>query len=145
MMQAPVDLFERKRQEAAEAAVRNEQVRKANIETFTRMWLSLGVDCIRAANSSHRAELDEALGLATHKWSTLLDMESQIQRDANALAARPKKRPAAPGDDLLPERTLAERDRAVEEQTKGLHVALAELRKLAERERAELESLTQRR
>ena len=70
----------------------------------------------------------------------MLDQEAQVEREQQNLAARPKKRPAAPGDDLLPARTLADRERAFEEQTKGLHVALAELRKLAAAKRKELES-----
>jgi hypothetical protein len=130
--------MQRQMQEQAEAAERG---RKRNIETLTRMWLSLGRDVLIAAGSQHRSEIDEALALATHRWSRLLDMENQIQREEQQLASRPKKRPAEPTDEQLPDRTIAERERAWENQTQHMRAAHAELRKLAERERRELESL----
>jgi hypothetical protein len=51
---------QREMQEQAEAG---ERARVANVQRFTQMWLSLGVDVIRAAGSGHRAAIDEALGL----------------------------------------------------------------------------------
>jgi hypothetical protein len=89
-----------------------------------------------------RRELMEARGLALSRWNQLIGMESQAEREEAALATRPKKRPSEPRDDLVPDRTLAERDRDWEQQTKYLHAALAELRKLAAAERKELESFT---
>lgn len=139
------DVVERDRRAQAEQVARNEQAHKANVEIFQRMWLSLGSDVLKLDGSRHDQELMEARGLAMHRWSALLGMEQQIQRDAAALETRPKKRPAQHGDDRVPDRTIAEWDETYERQTKDKHVALAELRKLTERERAELESLTQRR
>lgn len=43
----------------------------------------------------------EARGLAAHRWSRLFDLEAQVQRDEQKLVARPKKRPAQHGDDML--------------------------------------------
>jgi hypothetical protein len=144
-MQTPQDLFERDRQQMQEQVRAAEEGRRKNVALFERMWLTLGADCITAAGSSHQAELAEALGIATSRWSRLLDMEGQVQREEQQIAARPKKRPSEVGDDLVPDRTLAERGRAWEEQTKHLRAAHAELRKLAETERKELESFVTKR
>jgi hypothetical protein len=144
-MQAPVDLLELKRQEAAEQAAANERARKQNVELFTRMWLSLGPDCIKVAGTRHDAELAEAKGLAASRWNQLLGMEQQVERDADALGARPKKRPGQRDDELLPDRTLEARNREWEEETKSRHLGLAELRKLASTERSELESFITKR
>ena len=144
-MRAPIDLFERDRQAAQEQAAASERARANNVRTFERMWLCLGVDCIRAANSSHQSEIAEALGIATNRWSRLLEMESQIQREEQELAGRPKKRPSEHGDELVPDRTLLERDRAWEEATKHRAESLAALKDLAKAERRELESFTKRR
>jgi hypothetical protein len=141
-MQAPQELFERHRQELAEQAAAGERARVANVRRFCEMWMTLGQDCIRAASSQHRPEIDEALGLATHRWGRLLDMEAQVQRDEQVLAARPKTRPAQPGDEALPDRTLDQRNADWQVETKNRRAGLAELRKLAEKERRELESFT---
>ena len=77
-------------------------------------------------------------------WARLLDQEAQVQRDEAALASRPKKRPTVPTDDTLPERTLAERDRAFEQETKVRRESLAALKDQAKAERRELESLHKR-
>lgn len=106
MMQTPIDTLARHQQEMAEQAAASERARVQNVNRFVEMWLSLGVDCIRAAGSSHQPELAEALGLATNRWSRLLDAEAQVQREEQRLASRPKKRPAQPTDDTLPDRTI---------------------------------------
>jgi hypothetical protein len=139
-MQTPVDLFARHQQEMAEQAAAAERGRKQNVELFTKMWLSLGADCIKATGSSHRPEIDEALGLASHRWNQLLAMEQQVVREEAALATRPKKRPAQPGDEVLPDRTLAQRDAAWVDETKYKQDSLAALKEQAKRERKELES-----
>jgi hypothetical protein len=128
--------------EMQEQAAASERARIANVQRFTQMWLTLGRDCITAAGSGHRPEIDEALGLATHRWSRLLDMEAQVQREAAVLASRPKNRPAELTDDTLPDRTLEKRNADWQEQTKHMRAAHEELRKLAEKERRELEAFT---
>lgn len=138
------DLIQRERHAAQEQAEANARARAGNVKTFERMWFTLGVDCIKAANSNHRSEFDEALSLASHRWSKLLDMEGQIQREAVALGSRPKKRPVSRGDALIPDRTIAEWEEAWEQQTKHGVLALAQLRELAAAERSELESLVVR-
>ena len=80
----PIDILGRDRQEMAKRAARNEAACKQNIELITKMFLSLGADCIKVTSSRHDAELAEA-GLATHRWSQLLGMEQKVQRDAAAV------------------------------------------------------------
>jgi hypothetical protein len=139
-MQTPIDLVARHQQELAEQATQGERARVANVQRFTQMWLTLGADCIRAAGSGHQDELTEALGLATHRWSRLLDMEAQVQRDEQQLATRGKKRPPAHDEQLLPDRTVAQRDRAYLDETAHRRAALSELKAQAKHERADLES-----
>jgi hypothetical protein len=131
--------------EMQEQAAAGERARVANVQRFTQMWLTLGQDCITAAGSGHRPEIDEALGLATHRWSRLLDMEQQVEREAAVLASRPKNRPAELTDDTLPDRTLEKRNADWQEQTKHMRAAHADLTKLAEKERRELESFVTKR
>jgi hypothetical protein len=137
---APIDILERKRQEAAEQAARNEQAHKANVQLFEGLFLGLGSDCMKLDGTRHDAELMEARGRASARWHQLLQMEQQVERDTAALGARPKKRPGQRDDELLPDRTLEARNRAWEEETKSRHLGLAELRKLASTERSELQS-----
>jgi hypothetical protein len=81
------------------------------------------------------------LALASDRWHRLLDLEQQVIREEQQLAARPKTRPAQASDDTLPDRTLAKRNADWQEQTKHKHAALADLKEQAKRERKELESL----
>ena len=83
------------------------------------LWLTLGPDVLKLDGTRHDAELMEARGLAMSRWGQLLNLEQQVIREEQYLAARSKKRPTQPGDDLLPDRTLTERDRAWAEETKG--------------------------
>jgi hypothetical protein len=128
--------------EMQEQAAAEERGRVRNVQRLTQMWLSLGRDVLIAAGSQHRPEIDEALGLATHRWSRLLDMEQQVEREAAVLASRPKNRPAELTDDTLPDRTLEKWNADWQEQTKHMRATHAELRKLAEKERRELEAFT---
>jgi hypothetical protein len=126
---------------AAGASCGSRTCRVANVQRFVQMWLTLGQDCIPAAGSGHRPEIDEALGLATHRWGRLLDMEAQIIREEQTLAARGKTLPTQPGDEMLPDRTISQRDAAYLDETKHRKAALAELKEQAKREREELEAL----
>lgn len=75
----------------------------------------------------------------------MIGMESQVERDAAALAARPRKRPSERADETLPDRTLEQRNADWEQQTKDRHIALAKLRRLASAEREELKGYMARR
>jgi hypothetical protein len=122
-----------------------ERARQRNVELFTAMFLSLGPDCIKIANGTrHDGELAEARGLAAWRWNQLLGMEQQIVREEQRLASRPKTRPAQPGDDELPDRTLKQRDAEWQDKTKYLRDSLAALRSEAASERRLLESFTAR-
>lgn len=143
-MYAPTDIIEQHRQQMAEQAAAFEVGRKKNIEIFTQMWLTLGPDVLKLDGTRHDAELAEAKSLAMTRWSALTSMESQAQREEQAPATRPKKRPSQPGDDQLPDRTIEKQARDWEEQTKYLHASLAELRNLAAAERKELEAFVAR-
>jgi hypothetical protein len=130
--------MQRQQQEQAAAAERG---RKQSIELFTRMFLSLGPSCIPLAESSrHDAELAEAKGLAAWRWNQLLGMEQQIIREEGILAACPKTRPAQQGDDLLPDRTLDQRNADWQVESKNKRAGLEDLKEQAKRERRELES-----
>ena len=135
-----VDAYELHAQQMSEAEANAERARKQNIETFQRMWLTLGPDVVKVAGTGHDPELAEAKSLAAHRWNVLLNQEAQIVRDEQALAGRPKKRPPQPGDDLLPDRTLEQRIAAWDDETKGLRENLAALKEITKIERRELES-----
>ena len=102
------------------------------------MFLSLCPDVLKLDGTRHDAD-DGGQGARRGRWARLLDLEAQLQRDDAVLASRPKKRPAAPGDDLLPDRTLEERDRAWEQETQVRREGLTALRDQAKVERKELE------
>jgi hypothetical protein len=82
------DAYAARQREMEEQARAAEEGRRKNVALFERMWLTLGADCIRAAGSQHQVEVTEALGIATSRWSRLLDMEGQVQREEQQLAAR---------------------------------------------------------
>ena len=134
------DAFAARQREMAEQAAAGERARVANVQRFTRMWLTLGQDCIPAAGSQHQVEVAEALGLATYRWGRLLDLERQVEQDGQILAARPRTRPAQLGDDVLPDRTLEKRDADYQAETAGLRASLKTMQEDAKRERKELES-----
>lgn len=107
--------FTRDFQEAARLEAEAARARGQNVGIFTRMFLSLGPDVLKLDGTRHDAEMMEARGHVASRWARLLDLEAQVERDEAALASRPKKRPTQPGGDTLPQRTLAERDRAFEQ------------------------------
>lgn len=139
-MQTPMDLVARHQQEVAEKAAAAEAARNANVETFTRMWLTLGPDVLKLAGTIHDGEIAQAKGSAAARWNGLVGMESQIQREEATLASRPKNRPAQPGDDVLPDRALKQRDEEWQDKTKYLRDSLAALKAEAASERRLLES-----
>ena len=131
--------------QAARLEAESARAREHNVALFTRMFLSLGPDVTKLDGTRFDEQMLEARGHAASRWSRLLDLEAQVQRDEVALASRPKKRPSEPGDDLVPDRTLAERDRAFEQETKVRRESLAALKDQAKAERRELEGFTSKR
>ena len=136
------DAFAARQREMQEQAAAGERAYRSNVNRFVEMWLSLGSDVTKLEGTRHDGELLEARGLAAHRWGQLLGMEEQIGREEQQLALRPKKRPTQPGDEVLPDRTLAQRDAGWLDETKYKHAALADLKEQAKRERRELESFT---
>jgi hypothetical protein len=135
-----VDQLERQQREMREAEANAERGRAENVRIFTMLFLGLGADTMKLDGTSHDQELLEARGLASSRWHRLLDMEAQVGRDEQALALRPKTRPAELGDDALPDRTIAARGQAYVDETKARIAQLADLRELAKNERKALES-----
>jgi hypothetical protein len=138
------DILERERERRAEQAAAAEAARKANVNRFVELWLTLGADVMKLDGTRHDAELAEAKGLAAARWNQLVGMESQIQREEATLASRPKNRPTQSGDDELPDRTLKQRDAEWQDKTKYLRTSLADLKEQAKRERQELEAFVTR-
>jgi hypothetical protein len=136
-----MDDYEKQQLALREEAARNAAARAENVRVLTRLWLALGPDVLLFDGTRHDAELAEARGLAGHRWSRLLDLEQQVLRDEAALASRPKARPAELGDDLLPDRTIASRGQAWQDETRARIADLADLREQAKNERKALEAL----
>jgi hypothetical protein len=136
------DALAARQREMQEQAAAGERAYRSNVNRFVEMWLTLGSDVTKLLGTRHDAALAEARGLAASRWGRLHDMEAQVQRDEQVLATRPKTRPAQPGDEILPDRTIAQRDADWQVQTKDKRAALGELRKLAAAERKELEAFT---
>jgi hypothetical protein len=125
----------------AEEAAAGERAYRQNVAVFERMWLTLGSDVIKVADGTrHDQALAEAKSLAASRWNQLLNIEQQIVREEQILAKRGKKRPPAHDEELLPDRTVAQRDAAYLDETKHRQSALAELKEQAKAERRELES-----
>jgi hypothetical protein len=131
-----------RQRQMAEQARAAEEGRRTNVALFERMWLSLGGDVLKLDGTRHDAELAEARGLAMSRWNQLLSLEQQVVREEALLAARPNTRPAQKGDELLPDRTIDERNRQWQDETKHKRGALADLKEQAKRERRELDSFT---
>lgn len=136
-----IDQLELQRQQMQEAAANAERGRKQNIEIFTRLFLSLGADCVKVASSNFDGELAEARSLASYRWNRLLDLEAQCQREEATLAGRPKKRPTVPSDDAVPDRTLEKWNAAWEQETASMAENLKQLKQQAKDERKALEAL----
>jgi hypothetical protein len=109
------------------------------------LFLGLGADCVKLDGSRHDAEWAEAKALAAHRWSRLLDLEGQVQREEQTLAARPKNRPKAPSDDLIASEVIERMATAFAQETDGMRAGVEQLKEQAKRERRELESLIVRR
>ena len=133
------DAYVTRQRQMQEQAAAGERAYRSNVEIFTKLFLCLGADAMKLAGTRHDAELAEARGLAAARWSQLLDAEAQCVRDEQKLNVRPKTRPAQPGDDLLPDRTIKERNADWDAQTKYLYAALADLKETTKAERRELE------
>jgi hypothetical protein len=71
--------------------------------------------------------------------SIQIGLEQQVQREEQAVAARPRKRPAARGDDMLATEVIKRLESAFEEESKGRRDGLEVLKAQAKHERAELE------
>jgi hypothetical protein len=140
-MQIPADLVERHQREMQEQAAAGERAYRSNVEIFIRMFLGLGPDVIKIAEGTrHDAALAEAKSLAASRWNQLLNIEQQIVREEQTLATRGKKRPPAHDEELLPDRTVAQRDAAYLDETKHRKAVLADLKEQAKAERKELEA-----
>ena len=87
----------------------------------------------------------EAKALAAHRWSKLLDLEAQVQREEQNLAARPKKRPPQRGDDMLANEVITRQEAAFATETAGMRAAIGQLKAQAKAERKELESFIAKR
>jgi hypothetical protein len=136
------DALAARQREMQEQAAAGERAYRQNVNRFVEMFLSLGPDCIKIAEGTRFDEqLVEAKGLAANRWNLLLGMEQQIDREEQHLAARPPTRPAQPGDEVLPDRTISQRSADWQVQTKYLHAAHADLKEQAKAERKDLESL----
>jgi hypothetical protein len=136
------DVLVARQREMQEQAAAGERAYRSNVNRFVEMWLTLGSDVTKLDGTRHDAALAEARGLAAHRWFQLLGMEQQIIREEQQLVLRPTKRPAQPGDEVLPDRTLAQRDAGWLDETKYKHATLAGPKEQARKERRELEAFT---
>jgi hypothetical protein len=107
--------------------------------TCRRTWRS------KFDGTRHDAGLNEAPGLAMSRWNQLLSMEQQAIREEQQLALRPKTRPAQPGDEALPDRTLEQRNAAWLDETKHRRAAFAGLKEQAKVEPKLLEAFVVKR
>jgi hypothetical protein len=71
----PNDPVIKLQREAREQAVAREEGRKKNVALFQKMYLSIGSDV--TVLHRHKDELEEALNLASHRWSRLWDLEAE--------------------------------------------------------------------
>jgi len=133
------EMYEGIQKQQAEQTAAAEAARKANVNRFVELWLSLGPDVMKLDGTRHDAELAEARGLAMARWFGLKNMESQIVRETQALAGRPKDRPARHDDDRLPDRTIEKQNAEWLDQTRYLRDSLEALKAEAKAERTLLE------
>jgi hypothetical protein len=111
---------------------------RTNLETFEALFLSLGADVVKLDGSRHDAELMTAKASAAGRWMRLQQLEAQVEREAAMLAARPKERGYAPGDEFIAD-SLVERQKAAwKVETDALASSLEYIREEAKRERAAL-------
>lgn len=111
-----------------------------NLETFEALFLSLGPDVVKLDGSRHDAELMQAKATAAGRWMRLQQLEAQVEREAVALAARPKERGCAPGDEFIADSLVERQAEAWKVQTDEMASSLEYIREEAKRERAILQS-----
>ena len=143
-MQTTEDPALRLRREQAERAAADAEARRNNLATFERMFLSLGADAAKLDGNRHDSELMEAKVAAASRWHRLASLESQIVREEQALAARPKKRPHQAGDDLIAPEGLKRLEDEFAAKADYQRASLDALKEQAKRERAELTSFVVR-
>lgn len=113
---------------------------RTNLETFEAMFLGLGPDVTRLEGSRHDAEIMTAKTAAAGRWLRLQQLEAQVEREAAILAARPKERGYAPGDEFIADSLVERQAEAWKVQTDEMASSLEYLREEANRERAILTS-----
>ena len=128
----------RLQREHAERAAADAEARRKNLATFERMFLSLGADAAKLDGNRHDSELMEAKVAAASRWHRLVELEGQIVREEQAVAARPKKRPQQPDDDLIPAEGLKRLEDEFAAKADCQRASLEELKETAKKERAEL-------
>jgi hypothetical protein len=111
-----------------------------NLATFERMFLSLGPDAAKLDGTRHDSELMEAKIAAASRWHRLVELEGQIVREEQALAARPKTRPQQPNDDLIAPTGLKRLEDEFAAKADYQRASLDALKEQAAKERAELTS-----
>jgi hypothetical protein len=127
-------------QQADAKADEQARVYRDNVRIFEAMFLSLGSDAELLGGAKHDQELMEAKHLAASRWAGLHNLEQQVQREEQAVAARPTKRPPARGDDMLATEVIKRLESAFEEESKGRRDGLEVLKAQAKAERKELEA-----
>ena len=111
--------------QADQAAARQAEVRQRRLDRLEAMFLTLGVDVLQLGDGTlAAAEFMDARSLAAGKWSRLLDLEGQVQREAARLAARSKTRPSEPADQMLADEVVRRLGDAYAKETDGLRVQL---------------------
>jgi hypothetical protein len=112
---------------------------RTNLDTFEALFLSLGPDVIRLDGSRHDSEIMTAKAAAAGRWLRLQQLEAQVEREAAILAARPKERGYAPGDEFTADSLVARQAEAWKVQTDEMASSLEYIREEARKERAALE------
>ena len=113
---------------------------RTNLETFEALFLSLGPSVIKLEGNRHDSELLAAKSTAAGRWLRLQQLEAQVEREAAALAARPKERGYAPGDEFIADSLVERQAEAWKVQTDQMASSLEYIREEAKKERAVLTS-----
>lgn len=130
---------EEQQRQAEQAAARQAEVRQRRLERLEQMFLTLGSDVLQLGDGTLAgAEFMDARSTAAGKWSRLLNLERQIERETASLAARPKTRPAEPSDQMLATEVVKRMEAAFAAEADAHRAGLEELKEQAKRERAEL-------
>ena len=111
-----------------------------NLAVFEALFLSLGPEVVKLDGSRHDGELLQAKASAAGRWMRLQQLEAQVEREAAALAARPKERGYAPGDEFVADSIVARQAEAWKAQTDEMASSLEYIREEAKKERAILQS-----